>query len=290
MLYLLALLSLFRAASSTGPSMYSLVTDLGCSQPDNNQETEKFTCDGTTLTEEKYESNDCSGTAKDEASGDGPKSWTNLATCTAQEGFVGEDPYMKVTIECNADLNKATVTLCGDSATNHCVVDEEERGCLQDMCKELCCPSGTTNEAYLHGFWSEWSMKGKCECGEESALRTRKSEWDSSIDGTVSLGLCAGGCADKCNTAQYDTVVATLQAAGTTECTAMFAAMSGNGPTEEQMSACYGSADFSSISNYDCKMDCGDEKTVAGYTSSGDSSASSITFVMAMITATIWAF
>jgi len=74
------------------------------------------------------------------------------------------------------------------------------------------------------------------------------------------------GCADKCNTAQYNMVVATLEASGTAECTAMFATMSDNGPTEEQMSACYGSADFSSISNYDCKMECGDEKTVAGYT------------------------
>jgi len=97
------------------------------------------------------------------------------------------------------------------------------------------------------------------------------------------------GC-PKCNAAQYETVVATLQAAGTTECTELFATMSDNGPTEEQISACFGSADFSSISNYDCKMECGDEKTVAGYTGSGDSSASSITLVMAMITATIWSF
>merc|ERR1719285_1507149 len=78
-------------------------------------------------------------------------------------------------------------------------------------------------------------------------------------------------CADKCNDEETNAVQSAVGASETPECVAVMEAHSmvnGTGPSEEQLAACFASDDFTSLSNYDCKMECGDEQTIAGYVGS----------------------
>merc|ERR1719285_1621717 len=78
-------------------------------------------------------------------------------------------------------------------------------------------------------------------------------------------------CADKCNDEETHAVQSAVGASETPECVAVMEAHSmvnGTGPSEEQLAACFASDDFTSLSNYDCKMECGDEQTIAGYVGS----------------------
>jgi len=158
-------------ASDTGTSAYSVegpqscIAGVGGGSPTS---TEKTCVDGVLTLSDWYSgSTDCTGTPDD------TYTITDLGTCKINDDLVSN---VKTTIECTDTTVKATT--CGDDVGIICTTNDVGyvRGCTKEQCAELCCRRNSNYEAYVHAYWSEWSMKGECLCGTEAEARTRKTE------------------------------------------------------------------------------------------------------------------
>jgi len=179
---------------------------VGCNEPDNaatlplgcetmygiydhgpEMDAKKVECDGNVLTITYYKTADCeTGTEHDASENPHYKTetYTNIGECKPQS--LVDD--MEAMITCSNDV--ATITFCGNELTkNHCEDGDRHNGCVPNKCKDICCKDDQ-NEAYLHAYWSKWSMEGSCDCGTESVLRSRKMEEDTDIEWESTLELC----------------------------------------------------------------------------------------------------